>query len=350
MRTLFLVSLVLFSLGQCVEYLLLLQGGHDWSALCRWDCSWYGTIVNEGYDIVPSRHDDGDAANWAFFPVFALVVKAIHAFSPWSLQLTLIIASKLFYFSGVFAFIMFARAWQPGISPWVAGLVVVFNPYSIYGNTGYTESLFLALTCLSFYFLKQNRYVLSGLTGALLAATRLAGGSFGFAYLYRMIFSWRESHNRSDLVLGLALIPAGLAAYMLYLYLQTGDALAFAHIQVAWQREPGNPLSHVLRIFKDLEKNALAGISVVTVICALIYLVREKQHELAIFSLSATLLPLATGLVSLPRYVSWQAPVLFAIASLLNRYRWSLPVYIAITVTFSYLVYTAWFARELWVI
>jgi hypothetical protein len=37
-------------------------------------------------------------------------------------------------------------------------------------------------------------------------------------------------------LVGLALVPAGLLAFMLYLYATVGDALAFTHDQAAWQK------------------------------------------------------------------------------------------------------------------
>lgn len=44
--------------------------------LCRWDCQWYVRIVEEGYDPfpVPSMINAG---NWAFFPLFPLLVALV---------------------------------------------------------------------------------------------------------------------------------------------------------------------------------------------------------------------------------------------------------------------------------
>lgn len=348
--TVFSIAILLFGTGQCLEFFFLLHGGYDLADLCQWDCGWYGSIASDGYHDEPSGHASHDAANWAFFPAFPYIVRALHSLVAWPLDLALVITSKLFLFTGVVSFILFARAWEPKISPWIAGLVVVFNPYSIYGNAGYTESLFLTLTCLSFWLLKQDRYALSGAVAGLLSATRFVGGSFGFAYLFRMVSRWGRSTNRLDMLLGLFLIPAGLAAYMFYLHLHTGDALGFSHIQVAWNREPGNPVSHLLGVFKGGWFHWLVGISIAVAALAMVYLTRAKHYELLIFSLWATLVPLATGLVSMPRFIWWQAPVLFAVAVFLNRFRWPSLIYVAISISFSYTLYSTWFVGANWVI
>lgn len=45
--------------------------------LCSWDCDWYLGIVKVGYQLQPEGHDAGDAANWAFFPLFPLLTRAL---------------------------------------------------------------------------------------------------------------------------------------------------------------------------------------------------------------------------------------------------------------------------------
>lgn len=342
-------ALLLFLAGQCLEQVNLLLSGKADENLCRWDCGWFRSVV-AGYDIEPHGHERGDAANWGFFPLFPLSAKILHLVARVSPDAALVATGKFFFLMAIFSFILFARAWLPECGIWVAGLVVTFSPYSIYGNVGYSESLFLALTCLSLYFLKRNRYLLSAFFSAFLGATRIVGAGIGFSYLAWVVRRWPQLERRVEILLGLCLVPAGLAAYMLYLYHHMGDALAFSHAHVAWNHQLGNPLKHAASVFQGSTMAVTAGISLFIVFLAAVQLARARHYELLLFTLVATALPLCTGLSSMPRYIWWQAPVLFAIAAFMTRKRRALPLYLAISIVFSFMIYRAWFTGANWVI
>ena len=40
---------------------------------CQFDCSWFLSIADIGYDTFPHGLTTGHAANWAFFPLFPLL-------------------------------------------------------------------------------------------------------------------------------------------------------------------------------------------------------------------------------------------------------------------------------------
>ena len=48
--------------------------------LCRWDCEWYVILAKSGYDTFPTATGI-DAGNWAFFPLYPIIVGALHAAS-----------------------------------------------------------------------------------------------------------------------------------------------------------------------------------------------------------------------------------------------------------------------------
>ena len=56
-----------------------------------------------------------------------------------------------------------------------AALTIGLSPYAIYGNVGYTEPMFLMLTCACFVALHAEKHVWAGCAGALLGAVRFAG-------------------------------------------------------------------------------------------------------------------------------------------------------------------------------
>ena len=48
-------------------------------SLCQWDCGWYLGIVQHGYDAAPHLVDGWWQANWAFFPLYPLLVRGLDA-------------------------------------------------------------------------------------------------------------------------------------------------------------------------------------------------------------------------------------------------------------------------------
>jgi Mannosyltransferase (PIG-V) len=225
--------------------------------LARWDSYWYLHIAATGY------HPAGNAA---FFPLYPLLCAA----GGWLVGSALI-AGVLISLVSLLA--MLYLLWrlvtlelgEPYARP--AVLVCAFFPMALFFSAVYSESLFLALTVGAFYCARLDRWALAGLLGGLAAATRNTGAlllvPLVLLYLYgprgagarwrgsarraglratwRERAAWRERLRprfpiRPDL-LWLALVPAGLGAFMLYLAVSQGDALASVHAtQGTWQR------------------------------------------------------------------------------------------------------------------
>lgn len=323
----------------------------SYTALCAWDCSWYKSIVKDGYDLAPHAHAKGDAANWAFFPVLPLLAALLRAGVAMSPELSLVVVGKIFFLASIFAFIQFARSYSSKISPWLAGAVVALNPYAIYGNTGYTESIFLLLTCIAFRDLKHGRYLSSGAAGAVLGATRVVGILFLVAYVIEVArkLPRMEKPERNAVALGALLVPLGLALFMVFLHFHMGDALAFKHVQKAWGRLPQNPLVHIVEGFSGGSLYLLWVAMILAALCVPAVLWLQNRRELAVFSMLCTIIPLSTALWSMPRYIWWQAPILLLVAELSGKRRlWMLimPIFIG----WSLYMYRSWFSGKWFVV
>lgn len=348
--SLLLIAALLFIGEQTIEFFILAVQQKSYASLCTWDCNWYTTIVEQGYDVEPHGHSKGDAANWAFFPALPLIAKALFHLFGLSAAGALVLTGKAFFFLSIFWFMKFARFYSPVVPGWLAGMTVAFSPYAIYGNVGYTEPLFLFWTCSFFYFLKQKQFVTSGICGAFLTSTKVVGVFVVLSYIVSTI---RRFHSRADgrldILLGLLLIPLGLASFMLMLHLLVGDSLAFSHVQRAWGREPQNPL---WIISKGLHGSAFDLYSTLTALAAIflsLVLMMQRRYELAIFSLICSVIPLSTGLWSLPRYVWWQAPMLLLLAELVHKTRSAL-LAIPAAVAGLLFMYVSWFSGKDFVI
>ncbi len=336
-----LVALVLFALQQLLEFCVLSSIQTTYLEMCRWDCDWYYSIIDRGYDRYYS--DKIESKNFAFFPLLPIIAAALQWLIGVSAKAALIIVGKIFFLLAIFAFIKFCKKYFPEIYFITAGAVVAFNPYAIYPNSGYTESLFLFFTCVGFYLMQQKKYFACGACGIFLSATRLVGAFMVVSYAisnFRDFFK-AAPWQKVKIALAGSMLVLGLALFMTHLHFHSGDAFAFFHAAKAWDREISNPFAKIIEGFyyESLFYQISSLFSVGAILCCL-YLFAKKHYQLAAFSLFCTLVPLSTGLWSMPRYIWFQAPILLVIAKMINGCSASLVFLISIPV--MYFLYCAW--------
>ena len=321
--------------------------GHliEWQDFCRMDCHWYLSILHDGYDLQPHRHPLQDAANWSFFPVFPLIALSLKQLLVLNASIALIVTSKIFFLLSIMVFMLFVKHQLGEKAMMSAGLMVAFNPYLIYAHAGYNETLYFFLTTLAFWALQKHYWLRAGLAGAILSATRVVGVIFSLAYLFANLKHYNKFADKLNILIGLGLIPLGLATYMLYLYWQMGDALTFSHIQISWGRVIVNPYHNIIRGLMSLNWNLYYTLYVLLAFAISLWFALKKEYAYTVFILVVTLIPLSTGLVSLPRYIMWQMPVVLGLLELLMRFKylryayWVLSLSVAIVITFF------WFSR-----
>jgi hypothetical protein len=198
----------------------------------QWDVDWYLNIARRGY----SWHK-GITSPAAFFPLFPLLVRGAVEITHKSYDLCALAVSNLAFFGALLYLWRLTRDELGRDSAGRTILYVAAFPTALFFFAGYTESLFLFLTVASFYHMRREDWVVAGAYGALASATRVTGVLLAVPFAYEYFAARGFSLRRADWKMaGLALIPAGLLAFMLYLYAATGDALAFTHSQVGWQK------------------------------------------------------------------------------------------------------------------
>jgi hypothetical protein len=353
---LFMASLLFVEAIRRVASLEL--GGHDplpgsLQGMCRWDCLWYETITNAGYHLKPMFHANGDAANWAFFPAFPIVASVVRAVTGASASQALVMTSKLSFFISIFVFIGYSQRILGRKGGWLAGTVLAMSPYAIYAHAGYTESLYFLLTTTAFWLLERKAWIASGLAGGLMGATRIIGIAFGFAYLATLTRKSSLEEIRRDrlaYLVGLLLIPSGLAGYMYYLYFHVGDALAFKHVMLAWGRSSANLLDSLRGAMGwELWGPYFALIAFLGLLSAGWHLARGR-HDMAAYMGVSVLVPLMSSVGSMPRYVFWQMPFLLAVAEIASRQRGVLQAYLVFASAMGTIMVTAWFSGNVFVV
>jgi hypothetical protein len=199
-----------------------------------WDTQWYTDIARRGYDWKKSV----GTSPAAFFPLYPLLIRLGVILTHRS-YLGVALAISNICFLGALGYLWRLAHWEfdTGVADRTVLYLAVF-PTALFFFAGYSESLFLLLTVASFYYLRRRDWLLAGVLGAMASATRVTGilllVPFVYEYARYSNFSWRRVEFRG--LVGLALVPVGLLAFMLYLWRTVGDAFAFGHYQAAWQK------------------------------------------------------------------------------------------------------------------
>ncbi len=218
----------------------------------RWDSAWYEVIARYGY-----RPDLGHftASRTAFFPLYPLGMRALAWLGspPVLAGVLLSLVALAFALYGIHRL----AALEIGSleAARLAVLATAFAPMAFFLSAVYSESLYLALSVGLFWSAREGRWALVGVLGGLAAATRSTGlvllAPALAIYLYgprrdrpperaparRLAPRYRLRAN----VLWLALIPAAVALFGLWLALAGGDGLAPFRSQQIWGRHFAGP-------------------------------------------------------------------------------------------------------------
>lgn len=301
-------------------YLMTHSTAPLYHVFCQWDCGWYNSIINHGYETEPINHRHESAASWAFFPLHPLTLY-------YTRELLFFLGhnSDLFIVNGFLlcSLLVLYRYYKINHTTRDALfclLLVAFSPYSVYFSVPYTESLALLLALLVFYHASVDQWVYAGLFAALLSATKVIGVLIVFPMLvialrkYSVKSLIRLDQGTEHVVFSLILAPLGLFLYMFYLYHHVGDVFAFKNVQVAWSRQIGNPVTVLLEgLSNPFNIKFYFALITVSGLGLTAYLVKRRLYPEAILLGLGILMPLSTHLVSIPRYIFGLFPVYIAI-------------------------------------
>jgi hypothetical protein len=327
---LIVVALILFS-RQIVERgphvvvsTQMAHGGTLLDILTQWDGHWYRLIAEHGYGPpIPEV-----AAAW--FPLYPILVRAVE-FIVRDFQVASVLVSNGCLIGAALLLLRLLRLDYDELVCRRAIIFLMFNPVSFFLSAAYTESTFLLISVAALLAARQGRWFVAALSGACLSATRAPGLLIGAPLLAEYLIQWQErGRSLRTLIkphlLFLALVPVGLMAYLLHLYLQRGDFFLPMHAQASgwdktwtwpwlsffWPRH--FPASHI-PLYQTIVGSAVlltgAGFYLRLRSTYLIYLVVSVLFYLAWGSLEA-----------LPRYLSILFPLYLVLALLSSRWKW----------------------------
>ena len=329
LRTVALVTLALVLARVAVYAWIAVPFGGLTDAVCQYDCGWYIRLATEGYQSDSQWDTLGPVPNWAFFPLFPLLIHGAAALTRLPGGQAGMLVANLLFVGFVLAGVIYLRRTRPNLDPMLWVLFAVLFPFGFTFSIPYTESLFALLTIATLIALQRNQLLPAAVLTALLCATRPTGVLMIpviLAACIRLLWSTRHAPDRLQVLghalLPLAVAPLGLSAYMLYQYMVIGDALAFSHVQLLWGREWRGPLHWLIAGIgawdweNILHPNgypsrtydcawALLGLAVAG------FLAWKRRFTEAYLLAGTVLLPLSTELHSLPRFVATSPFFLF---------------------------------------
>ena len=277
-------------------------------SLCQWDCGWYLSIINDGYDKVPHGYPEGNVANWPFFPLFPILVSGLKLILPINSINTALLLNNGLFFALVIILYQYVKPLIGEDRAFKGVAAFCFIPFTIYLSIPYSESLYLTLLFLGLTYINKQKYLMAVICGMLLSVTRNGGVFFVIIFITHYISMLLCKIDDKELVikkvinlvLAVLAFPVLFELYCLYLYFITGDALAFVHIQRGYGRIVGrSPIETIISIYQSPDPYTIyCLVALFAGVLSSIWLIKRKMFGMGLFSLFPLVLTLYTGNLS----------------------------------------------------
>lgn len=340
------IMLVLAAARLLVYWAIAHDFGGLGHALCNYDCAWYEHTARAGYDLGPDGDAYGDTANWAFFPLYPLLLAAGSAIAPpdgmtWT---GILLSSACFAgFATLGALYLTATAPTPVTPGAPAGPPVPLAwlafaslwPGDLYFALPYSEGLYALLMTASLLALTRRQPLGAAAASSALSATRPPGLLMTPVIILDRLQYLRRQHRAGRLrrapwtvvgrvLLPIAVAPLGLFLFMAYLRWHVGDGLAFIHVQSAWNRHALPPWVFLWtgltaddwgRVLHAPARESLsveAAFGIAGLVLA-VYQIKLRRYAEAWLIGASVLIASSSGLQSMPRFVLSNPVVIFAL-------------------------------------
>ncbi len=289
--------------------------------MCQFDCGWYERIAMAGYGADAEWPPHGSLPHWAFFPLYPLLIRLFATVTGLAAVPMGIVIANLCLAGFMLAGAAYLRQTRRDkAAPWRFVVLVAVMPFGLFFSAPYTESLFALLATLALLGLSAERPAAGAVAAALASATRPGGILLAPVFALHALATLQRDGLRA--LLPAAIAPLGLVAFILAQWIAVGDPLAFLHVQALWERVWRGPHIYLWQGMAAWDWSAQPSRSLFAAcgllgLAAALWLARRRRWAEAWLLAGAVLLPAASGLDSLPRYVACHPVFLFAAHDLL---------------------------------
>ena len=288
------------------------RAGKHWSpehglldVLGRWDAQHYLTIATIGYH----------GKDLAFFPLYPFLINLLGGLIGDHFVAGVVISNLAFFVALAFLYALTKLEFGDNETAYHAIFYMAIFPTAIFFSAVYSESLFLALTVASVYYARRGNFITAGIIGALASLTRVEGVLLVLPIAYEVWRAWHERRGTTLVrgIVGLALVPAGIALFMGYLYALVGDPLYFQKVQANWNRHLAPPWVSISNTIHELLIAPIASSTAINHILELAFTLsflallvaafRQLRPSYAWYFAASLLVPMSTAsLMSMPRF------------------------------------------------
>jgi hypothetical protein len=318
-------------------------------SLSTYDGGWYLSIAQSGYHVAANGAGYHD---YAFLPLYPLLVRIAGLGVPDLLGIAAVVLSNALF---CVALLLLIEVGTPVVGSERARLGAAYlavSPFSYVFSMAYGESLGLALLLGAFLAVQHDRRALCGILFAFACLTRLQAAALivPLGLLMLQQDRWRPRPS----LLWLALGPAAIAGFMLYVAQLTGSIWGFAEAMSTWGRTgaaTSGESSNLLGAISSGPYLAFYGLSLLAILCLGVFLLvylRPDRIPLAYALIPILFLGvvLVSGQVmSIGRYLTLAFPYAWVLAGRRNRrFRSSWPVIsTALMALFGFLTFMGYY-------
>lgn len=280
----------------------------------HWDSNWYLKIAHGGYLAA-------DRFGLVFFPLFPLMARAARTIFGGDLFIGGLVVNNLALVVTLWYLYKFCcERWGRDVAVRAAKYMIIF-PTSFYLSGYLSESLFIMLSVMIFYYAYKRWWLITGPLAGLLAISR----PVGVLIMAPLLLLYLQEHwqttrmQRVRDLLNLSWIPVAFGAFVLLQWQLTKEWFVLARLEeLGWHRHFIDPISTFRLGLVNFTNHFLLAAGLTPYL--LLLLVRKQiGAPLLTWGIVAMLPALLTGLVGLPRYIVSVFPMYIALALLTHR-------------------------------
>ncbi len=309
---------------------------HTWLNIFGvWDTGWILNTAKLGYfKTAPPEISINGCGNYGVFPLYPLMIKALTVLTGNYYISGLIISNAALLVASYYLFRLVKIDNDDATARRAVKYLFLFPTAFILSGV-FNEALFLALTVISFYYAKKERWLYVGVAGFCASLTRNIGAWAFLPLFYEYLKSkeFKLNNIRTDVIF-LLLIPLGLVLFMIYNYMLVGDFFGFMHVQEFWGRHPSNPFVVLSNgLFSGKVFGVFGGWFTLIALLILVGFSRTIGFPYLLLGLYSLFIPLSTGLMNMQRYALVIFPyfIIFAKLSKDEKVDEMLTIFLAVT-------------------